>query len=84
MAIKILVVEDDVDVAKLLMEFLTKTGFKAKSANNAESAEKILKNEEINMVLTDIKLPGTDGIKLTKNIKKKYDLDVIVMTAYSS
>jgi DNA-binding response OmpR family regulator len=41
MPIKILVVEDNVDVAKLLMEFLIKTGFEAKSANNAE---KILKN----------------------------------------
>jgi len=84
MAIKILVVEDDVDVSKLLMKFLIKSGFKTESANCAEAAEEILKNEEINMVLTDIKLPGKDGIKLTKNIKKKYNLDVIVMTGYSS
>jgi diguanylate cyclase (GGDEF)-like protein len=84
MSIKILVVDDDVDVSKLLMKFLIKSGFKTESANSAEEAEEILKNEEINMVLTDIKLPGTDGIKLTKNIKKKYNLDVIVMTGYSS
>jgi diguanylate cyclase (GGDEF)-like protein len=84
MAIKILVVEDDVDVAKLLIDFLTKSGFKAKSANCAEAAEVILKSNEINLVLTDIKLPGTDGIKFTKKIKKKYSLDVIVMTGYSS
>ena len=84
MAIKILVVEDDVDLSKLLMKFLIKTGFKTESANSAEEAEDILKHEEINTVLTDIKLPGTDGIKFTKNIKKKYNLDVIVMTAYSS
>ena len=84
MAIKILVVEDDVDVTKLLIDFLAKSGFKAKSANCAEAAEVILKNNEIDLVLTDIKLPGTDGIKLTKKIKKKYNLDVIVMTGYSS
>jgi len=84
MAIKLLIVEDDVDVSKLLMEFLIKSGFKTKCANNAKEAEDILKHEEINTVLTDIKLPGTDGIKLTKNIKKKYNIDVIVMTAYSS
>ena len=72
MAIKILVVEDDVDIAKLLINFLAKSGFKAKSANCAEAAEVILKNNEIDLVLTDIKLPDTDGIKLTKNIKKKY------------
>jgi two-component system cell cycle response regulator len=84
MAVKILVVEDDIDVSRTLAGFLIKTGFKVKSANSAEEAEEILKNEEINMVLTDIKLPGTDGITLTKNIKKKYSLDVIVLTGYSS
>lgn len=84
MAVKILIVEDDVDVSETLMLFLIKSGFEVKSAISAEEAEKILKNEEIHMVLTDIKLPGTDGIKLTKNIKKQYDLDVIVMTGYSS
>jgi diguanylate cyclase (GGDEF)-like protein len=84
MALKILVVEDDVHISKLLLEFLTRSGFKTESANSAEEAEAILKHEEINVVLTDIKLPGTDGIKFTKNIKKKYNLDVIAMTAYSS
>jgi diguanylate cyclase (GGDEF)-like protein len=84
MAVKILIVEDDVDVSETLILFLTKSGFKAKCANSAEEAEEILKNEEMHMVLTDIKLPGIDGIKLTKNIKKKYGLDVIVMTGYSS
>jgi diguanylate cyclase (GGDEF)-like protein len=84
MAVKVLTVEDDDDVLNTLMEFLIKSGFSAKSASSAEEAEEILKNEEINMVITDIKLPGIDGIKLTKNIKKKYRLDVIVMTGYSS
>ena len=84
MAVKILVVEDDIDVSRTLVEFLIKSGFKVKSASSAEEAEEILKNEEINMVLTDIKLPGTDGITLTKNIKNEYNLDVIVLTGYSS
>ena len=84
MALKILVVEDDIVVSNLLVEFLIKSGFQIKSAKSAEEAEKILKNEEINTVITDIKLPGTDGIKFANNIKKKYNLDVIAMTAYSS
>jgi diguanylate cyclase (GGDEF)-like protein len=82
--IKILVVEDDVDVSKLLLNFLIKFGFKTGCVNNAEEAENIIKQKEINIVLTDIKLPGIDGIKFSKNIKKKYNLDVIVMTAYSA
>ena len=84
MEIKILVVEDDVVVLNLLVEFLIKSGFKTKSAKSAEEAEEILKNEEINIAITDIKLPGTDGLQFTNRIKKKYDIDVIVMTGYSS
>ena len=81
---KILVVEDDVAISKILVEFLIKSGFNTKITKSAEEAEEILKNEEINTVLTDIKLPGTNGIKFTSNIKKKYNIDVIVMTGYSS
>jgi two-component system cell cycle response regulator len=84
MPTKLLVVDDDTAVLKLLVEFLIKSGFKANSAKSAEKAEEILKNEEINIVITDIRLPGIDGIKLTNSLRKKYDLAVIVMTGYSS
>jgi DNA-binding response OmpR family regulator len=70
METKILVVEDDVVVLNLLVEFLIKSGFKTKSAKSAEEAEEILKNEEINIAIIDIKLPGTDGLQFTNSIKK--------------
>ena len=81
---KFLVVDDDPVVSDLLFEFLTKSGFQVVSAGSAEEAEKILNHEEIDIVLADIKLPGIDGIEFTKGIKKKHNLDVIVMTGYSS
>lgn len=81
---KILVVEDDNAVTKLLTKFLTMSGYKNFAAKSAEEAEEILDNEEINIVITDIRLPGMDGIRFTNKIKKKYDLGVIVMTAYSA
>jgi len=84
MITKLLVVDDDIAVSKCLREFLAKSGFRAKTAKSAEEAEEILENEEINIVITDIRLPGTDGMKFTSNIRKKYHLDVIVMTGYSS
>ena len=43
-----------------------------------------MRQEEINLVITDINLPGTDGIQFTRNTKKKYNLDVLVITGYSS
>jgi len=84
MVIKILVVEDDATISKLFVEFLTKSGFQTKAALSAEEAEKILNIEEMNVVLTDIVLPGIDGIQFTKNVRKKCNTDVIVMTGYSS
>jgi len=84
METKILIVEDDVAISKLLSVYLTKSDFQVYTVKSGEEAEEILKNKKINIVLTDIKLPGIDGIKFTGSIKKKYDLDVIAMTAYSS
>jgi len=84
MLIKILVVEDDVTISKLFVEFLTKSGFETITVVSAEAAQEILSIEEMNIVVTDIVLPGMDGIKFTKNVRKKCNTDVIVMTGYSS
>lgn len=84
MVIKILVVEDDVTISKLFVEFLKKSGFDAVAAVSAEAAEKNLNIEEMNVVITDIVLPGMDGIQFTKNVRKRCNTDVIVMTGYSS
>jgi len=81
---KILIVEDDKVISKLMHEFLSRSGYQAITTDSAEEAEKILKEEEIHIILTDIRLPGTDGMTFTKNIKKKYILDVIITTGYSS
>jgi diguanylate cyclase (GGDEF)-like protein len=81
---KILIVEDDEMISKLMYEFLSRSGYQAITTDSAEEAEKILKEEEIHIIVTDIKLPGTDGMTFTKNIKKKYNLDVIITTGYSS
>ena len=81
---KILIVEDDTIVSQLVFQFLSRSGFQAIIAPSAEEAEKILAEEEIQIVLTDVRLPGTDGITFTNTIKKKYNLDVIITTGYSS
>jgi len=81
---KILIVEDDAVIAQLLYQFLTRSGYQAITTPSAEEGEEILKNEEINIIITDIKLPGIDGITFTKNVKKQYNLDVIITTGYSS
>lgn len=81
---KILIVEDDVAVCKTLADFLSRSGYRTITASSAEEAEDILQKRDTHIVLTDVKLPGVDGLTFTKNIRKQYDLDVIITTGYSS
>jgi diguanylate cyclase (GGDEF)-like protein len=81
---RILIVEEDTGVRRLMYDFLSRSGYEAITASSAEEAEDLLKKEKIHIILTDVRLPGTDGITFTKNIKKQYNLDVIITTGYSS
>ena len=79
---KILVVEDDTAIRGLIHMFLEKSGFESFTAISAEAAIDILKNQEIDIVLTDVQLPGINGLELTKIIKQNYHSEVIIMTGY--
>jgi diguanylate cyclase (GGDEF)-like protein len=78
----ILIVDDDENILGPMHEFMTKVGFNAFAAASAEEAIEVLKANTIEVVITDIKLPGQDGLELTDLIKVNYDIDVIVMTGY--
>jgi diguanylate cyclase (GGDEF)-like protein len=80
---RILIVEDDLAVRDSMSEFVKMTGFDCQVASSAEDAIEILKKTEFQVVITDIMMPGMDGLELTDIIKKDYDIDVIVMTGYS-
>ena len=80
---KILVVEDDAAIRELIHIFLEKSGFESFTAISAEAGLDILKSQEIGIVLTDVQLPGMNGLELTKIIRKSYNADVIIMTGYS-
>jgi len=78
----ILIVDDDEGIRDPMHEFMEKVGFNAFAAASAEEAIEVLKANTIEVVITDIKLPGQDGLELTDLIKANYDIDVIVMTGY--
>ena len=80
---KILIVENDLAVRDSMAEFVTTSDYDCRVASSAEEAIDILKITEIQVVITDIMMPGMDGLELTDIIKKDYDIDVIVMTGYS-
>ncbi len=80
----ILIVDDDVSIRDSMHEFVEMSGYRSFVATSAEEALAILKTEMIQVVITDILLPGMDGLEFTDRVKKDHDIDVIVMTGYSS
>jgi DNA-binding NtrC family response regulator len=81
----VLVVEDEELMRSILRRLLQDEGFAVFTADTAESALAILAENEISVTLTDIKMPGMDGIALLDKIKAvDREAPVIIMTAYSS
>ncbi len=83
MKIQTLIVEDDPTVRQSMAEFMGMAGFECSTASSAEEALVLLKTLNTQLVITDIMMPGMNGLELTDAIKKDYDIDVIVMTGYS-
>lgn len=82
-ATRILIVDDEVGVRDSMYEFIEMAGYASVMAASAEEALDVLKTDTIQVVITDIMLPGMGGLELTKQIKRDYNSDVIVMTGYS-
>jgi len=82
---KILLVEDDDLQRELLKEILTEAGFKVLTSSTAEGALSLLSRERPKVVVTDVRLPGMDGISLLNRIKSDFpETEVVVITAFSS
>src|SRR6202522_3978215 len=81
----ILIVEDEAKMRRLLELNLGEGGFTTLSAEDAESALKLLRENAINLVVTDLKLPGMNGLEFLQTIKRQNaSLPVVVMTAFGS
>jgi DNA-binding NtrC family response regulator len=79
----ILVVDDEAMVRKQLERLYTQCGFKVLTASSAEEALEYLSGGEIDLVVTDIRLPGMDGIQLIARMKEICpDVPVIAITGY--
>src|ERR1700678_2181447 len=81
----ILIVEDEAKMRRLLELNLGEDGFTTLSAEDAESALKLLRENAINLVVTDLKLPGMNGLEFLQTIKRQNaSLPVVVMTAFGT
>jgi len=84
MSPKILIIDDDTAFCVMLKTFLQKKGFEVENAFNGEQAKEALKTYTFDVVLTDIRLPDSDGLQILKYIKEaSLDVSVILMTGYT-
>ena len=80
---KILLVDDEEGIRKVLGISLADIGNQVLAAENGEEALKLFKEMQPQIVLTDIKMPGMDGIELLKKIKEESpDTEVIMITGH--
>lgn len=83
MEASILIVDDDPGIRSSMSDFIDFAGYKSLKAESAFEAIEILKANHVDVVITDIMMPGMNGLELTDVIKKDFDSEVIVVTGYS-
>ena len=77
----ILIVDDDDRIRNLLKDYLSENSYIVSSAENAEQAKEILGFFKFDIIILDVMMPGQDGYELTKEIKKKIKIPIILLTA---
>jgi two-component system NtrC family response regulator len=82
---RILIIDDEEKLRILLGRIISLEGFEVLQAGDCKSARKKLEQNDIDVVLCDVKLPDGDGVELAKEIKEKYLLpEIILLTAYGN
>ncbi len=82
---KLLIVDDDFAIRSFLEEALKDAGYQVEKADNGKSAIKILENQKIDLIITDLKMPEVDGLELLSIVKDKFqDTGLLLMSAYGT
>jgi two-component system response regulator GlrR len=82
---KLLLIDDDECLLRLMSIRLEGEGFNVTSVNNATHALRLTYNNKYDVVLSDLRMPGMDGLSLFEEILQKHrDLPVILMTAHGT
>ena len=82
---RILLVDDEADLVSVMAERLALRGFQVEAATNAAEALRHLGEHGFHVLILDVKMPGTGGLKLMAQIKKEHpELPVILFTGHGS
>ena len=80
---KVLVIDDEINFTEEIEEFLLNQGYISFTANNAHKGRAILKNQNIDLLILDVRLKGISGLDILKEVKQNYPkLEVIIVSAH--
>jgi DNA-binding response OmpR family regulator len=80
MAPSVLIVDDDPLIRELLESYLAQEGYQVRCASTAEQAEACLAESPVDLVMLDIRLPGKDGLTLTRELRVRSEVGIILIT----
>jgi DNA-binding NtrC family response regulator len=81
----VLVVDDDVAVGKVLVALLAQSRLEALHVPSAEDALRVLESQPFDVVISDVRMPGMDGLELLEELGRRFpDLPVVLLTAHGS
>ena len=78
---KILIIEDEIEIADLEKDYLELSGFKVDIANDGRKGLVMGLTEEYDLIILDLMLPGMDGFEICKTIREKKNVPIIMVSA---
>ncbi len=78
---KILIIEDEKNIAELERDYLEVNGFESEIAGTGEEGLRKAFDNQYDLILLDLMLPGIDGFELCKKIREKLDIPILMVTA---
>ena len=77
---RVLIVDDDPLIRELLHAYLSQEGYAVHCAETAEAADTFLASQAVDLVMLDIRLPGKDGLTLTRELRVRSEVGIILIT----
>ena len=79
----ILVVDDDRFVRELVEIYLAAEGYRATTVADGEAMREVMSRDPAQLVIMDLKLPGADGLTLTRYLRANYDVGIVILTTHN-
>jgi DNA-binding response OmpR family regulator len=78
---EVLLIDDDVELCAMLTEYLSRNGFRVRTAHRGDAGLAIAKQRQWAMILLDVMLPGMDGFEVLRRIRSESNVSVLLLTA---